>query len=399
MNKMSPNTKKPRRGAFLLTALIKVFLSLLSTVSLNATTFEQQEQRVQQALKAMYNLEYELASNLFHTVLNDTPFHPMGPLGVLAVQYYASEEEIGYHKRNQQFLVDIDNALKLYTAQIQQHPDRPEYLFFYGTVMGLRARIQLAEKNYFGVLTSGYNAIRYIKKAEKLCPDEPDFHLPVGIFNYYVGISAPYMQIASRIMRESGSRSDGLKCIKADADNGNYGRYEARSLLAYLYLYFEENYTGSYEYFHSLAVELPKNPYYTAQTAEALIMAGDLDLARTYIKQVKALLPTLKPNTRKEYQIKLLFLNGSMALVEGNLAVAETDLKEFIRSYDYELDYEIGNAYLRLGNVYDLQKRRPEAIACYRKVVHFNNRSAAIRQAQQFLQQPFSKTPSSSKIK
>jgi tetratricopeptide (TPR) repeat protein len=56
-----------------------------------------------------------------------------------------------------------------------------------------------------------------------------------------------------------------------------------------------------------------------------------------------------------------------MALVEGNLAVAETDLKEFIRSYDYELDYEIGNAYLRLGNIYDLQKRRPEAIACYRK--------------------------------
>jgi hypothetical protein len=67
MIKMSPNTKKPRRGAFLLTALIIVFLPLLGTVSLNATTFEQQEQRIQLALKAMYNLEYELASNLFHT--------------------------------------------------------------------------------------------------------------------------------------------------------------------------------------------------------------------------------------------------------------------------------------------------------------------------------------------
>jgi len=367
-----------------------ITLFIISSTVLNASTFEQQEHKVQQALKAMYNMEYELASNLFHTVLNDTPFHPMGPLGVLAVQYYASEEEIGFHKRNQQFLVDIDNALKLYTAQIQQHPDRPEYLFFYGTVMGLRARIQLAEKNYFGVLTSGYNAVRFIKKAEKLCPDEPDFHLPVGIFNYYVGISAPYMKIASRIMRESGSRSDGLQSIKADADNGNYGRYEARSLLAYLYLYFEENYEGAYEYFRSLAVELPKNPYYAAETAEALIMNGNLDLARIYIKQVKTLFPTLKPNTRKDYQIKTLYLNGSLALAEGKLAVAETDLKEFIRLYDYELDYETGNAYLRLGKVYDLQKRRPEAIACYRKVVHFNNRSAAISQAQQYLQHPYS---------
>jgi len=367
-----------------------ITLFIISSMVLNASTFEQQEQKVQQALKAMYNMEYDLASNLFHAVLNDTPFHPMGPLGVLAVQYYASEEYVGYHKRNQQFLVDIDNALKLYNAQIQQHPDRPEYLFFYGTVMGLRARIQLAEKNYFGVLTSGYNAVRFIKKAEKLCPDEPDFHLPVGIFNYYVGISAPYMQIASRIMRESGSRSDGLKSIKADADNGNYGRYEARSLLAYLYLYFEENYEGSFEYFRSLAVELPKNPYYAAQTAEALIMTGNLNLARAYIKQVKTTIPTLKPNTQKEYQVKLLYLNGSLALVEGKLTVAETDLKEFIRLYDYELDYETGNAYLRLGNVYDLQKRRPEAIACYRKVVHFNNRSAAIKQAQQYLQRPYS---------
>ncbi|MFA4921532.1 MAG: hypothetical protein WC611_05345, partial [Candidatus Neomarinimicrobiota bacterium] len=179
-----------------------LLITLLVGISiLNADDFEQQEQKVQLALKAMYNMEYEKSDELFREVLNGNPFHPMGPLGVLAVRYYQSEEYIGYHKRNQQFLADIDKALVLYTKQIKQYPERPEYLFFYGTVMGLRARIQLAEKNYLGVLTSGFSAIKHIKKAEKLCPDEPDFHLPVALFNYYVGISAPYMQIASWIMR------------------------------------------------------------------------------------------------------------------------------------------------------------------------------------------------------
>ncbi len=367
-----------------------ICLLLVSSSFLFPDTFARQEQKVQQALKFMYNMEYDQARELFSAVLNSTPFHPMGPLGILAVQYYQSEEFIGFHKRNQQFLVDIDTALQIYTHQMKIHPERPEYLFFYGTVMGLRARIQLAEKNYLGVLTSGYTAVKYIKKSEKLCPDEPDFHLPVGIFNYYIGISAPYMRIASRIMRESGSRSDGLMAIKADADRGNYGRYEARSLLAYLYLYFEENYSGAAEYFRDLAAELPDNPYYAAQAAEAFTLAGDLKMAQFYIRQVKTLIPTLKTNTQKEYQTKLLYLNGSLALARGQLVEAEQNLKNFIERYNYELDYELGYAYLRLGNVYDLQKRRPEAIVCYRKVARLNNRSAAVTRAQEYLQKPFS---------
>ena len=368
-----------------------LLITLLVGISiLNADDFEQQEQKVQLALKAMYNMEYEKSDELFREVLNGNPFHPMGPLGVLAVRYYQSEEYIGYHKRNQQFLADIDKALVLYTEQIKQHPERPEYLFFYGTVMGLRARIQLAEKNYLGVLTSGFSAIKHIKKAEKLCPDEPDFHLPVALFNYYVGISAPYMQIASWIMRESGSRSEGLQSIKADADYGNYGRFEARALMAYLYLYFEQEYDRAYEYARELADEFPKNPYYAALTADALIEAGRLELARNYIKRTQALLPTLKPSTGKEYQIKLHLLEGGMALLAGQLAEAELHLKEFIRSYDYELDYDLGNALLRLGKVYDLQNHRSEAITCYRKVISLNNRSAAIGLAEQYIEQPYS---------
>ena len=374
-----------------LTKTLIIILLCAGFTELKSDTFEQQEERVQIALKAMYNREYKRAASLFHQVLNSTPFHPMGPLGALAVEYYQNEGLIGYHQRNQQFLVDIEQALQIYSEQIKQNPSHSEYFFFYGTVMGLRARIQLAEKNYFGVLTSGYNAIRFIKKTEKLYPDQPDFQLPVGLFNYYVSISAPYMKIASRLMRESGSRSEGLQAIKADADYGNYGRYEARSLLAYLYLYFESNYSGAYEYARKMAEDFPKNPYYAALTADAAIQIGQLDQAYYYLKRIEALLPTLPPKTQKDYRGILHLLYGSLALAQGRLGEAESNLIEFIKSYDYELDYDLGNALVRLGNVYDLQKRRSEAIACYRKAVQLNNRTAAVSLANQYLKQPYNR--------
>ncbi|MFH1213783.1 MAG: hypothetical protein V1681_06825 [Candidatus Neomarinimicrobiota bacterium] len=408
MNNFPEFSKKPRARGFFIAGrstegqqgnrfsrsfffkILLIFLLTGSPVFLVAENFEQQEQKVQQALRAMYNMEYKRAGDLFRTVMADTPFHPMGPLGVLAVQYYQNAEDIGFHRRNQQFLLDIEQTLQIYSRQIQHHPDRPEYLFFYGVVMGLKARILLVEKNYFGVLTSGLSAIKFIKKAEKLCPDEPDFHLPAGLFNYYVGISAPYFQIASRIMRESGSKEDGLKSIKADADHGNYGRWEARALLAYIYLYLESDYAGSFAYAAKLADIFSDNPYYAGLTADALIHLGEIDQARIYMKRVQNLLPTLKPRAVLEYQAKLQNLNGSLALAEGHLSEAETNLKLFFRDYAFELDYDFGNAYLQLGNVYDLQKRRPEAIACYRKVIDLNNRTTAVRLAKIYLQKPFS---------
>jgi tetratricopeptide (TPR) repeat protein len=197
------------------------------------------------------------------------------------------------------------------------------------------------------------------------------------------------MKIASRLMRESGSRSEGLQAIKAAADYGNYGRYEARSLLAYLYFYFESNYDGAYEYARKMAEDFPKNPYYAAQTADAAIQIGQLDQANYYLKRIEALLPTQPPRTQKDYQGILRLLYGSLALAQGRLDEAESNLIEFIKSYDYELDYDLGNALVRLGNVYDLQKRRSEAIACYRKAVQLNNRTAAVSLAEQYLKRPY----------
>jgi len=54
------------------------------------------------------------------------------------------------------------------------------------------------------------------------------------------------------------------------------------------------------------------------------------------------------------------------------------------------MDYDLVSAYLRLGQVYDLQGRRPEAIELYLKAISLNNRSSAIIVAKGYLNEPYS---------
>jgi len=349
-----------------------------------------QEARVQTALRAMYNRDYHTAGEQFRLVCDSRPFHPMGPLGLLAVEWYVNDEKEGYRKRNIQFLEDIEKALALYRLEMHRRPDRAEIAFFYGTVEGLRARILLGKKDYLGVLTSGYRAVRAIQAAQARCPDMPDFKLPAALFSYYVAISAPYMKIASWILQVSSSRETALKDIQTVADKGNYGRYEARSLLAYIYFYFEDNPTGTAIYARRLATELPDNPYYSALCAEALLSLRELDSARICLNHIEELFPRLSPSQKNEYTQRLRLLKGTLALTENDFRTAEKLLHRFITAYDYELDYELGEACLRLGNLYDLQNRRREAVNCYRRTIALNNRSAACRKAQAYLKKPYS---------
>jgi predicted Zn-dependent protease len=385
VRKKGPHAENQPKGiAFRSNLLTVMAIGIVLGGALQAAedkAWQKQESRVQAGLKAMYNTEYDKALHLFQEVMQNEPFHPMGPLGYLATRWHINEINLGYEHRNAYFLKDIEQALQIYQAQIDAHPQRPEYVFFYGTVQGLKARVQLGAKDYWGVLLSTYKAIRSIKVAEARCPDLPDYHIASAVFNYYIGISAPYMKIASWILNISGSKAEGLAGIKAAADRGNYSRYEAQGLIAYLYFYFEGDYRQTLHYAQGLMEEFPQNTYYKSLTAEALLGLKQNDKAAAIIKAIKKAVPHLPEKQRREYELRLHLLDGTLALNRGELDRAEQELSYFISHYFFELDYELANAYYRLAQVYELQKRPAEAQSCYQKIISLNNRAFVQRLA------------------
>jgi len=352
-------------------------------------TAEDQEARIQEALKAMNRMEHACACSLFVEVSQSVPYRPLAPFGVLANEWIFNQGKYGYEAGNRELLEDIEDLILDYRQRLVLDPDNPDLKYYMGLTNGLRARVFLAEKDWLGVLVSGYRIIRNFKSALKGSPDNPDITIAFGVFNYYVGLSSGFMQIASWIMQISGSKEEGLQQIETAALHGNYSRYEARSILAYLDLYFEADYDAARRWLDMLMNEFPDNPYYNFLYAELCIRTGNPAI-EAYIEKIHQRLPGLDPFFQEEYIQRLRLLEGSQAFLNGNLDRAETHLLSYLDHFDSEMDYDLISAYLRLGQVYDLQGRRTEAIKLYQKAISLNNRSSAIIAARGYLNKPYS---------
>jgi hypothetical protein len=357
---------------------------------LPAQTMEEQEAKVQLALKAMGRGEQKEALRLFKEVRDTEPYHPLAPLGALANEWMVNQGEYGYNFGNRQVLKDIDTVILDYRRRMIIEPDNYYLKYFLGLANGLRARIQLAQKNYLGVLISGYNIIRYFKSALAENPNDPDIIIAFGVFNYYVGLSSGFMKIASYILQISGSKEEGLAQIQEAALHGNYSRYEARGLLAYIYLNYEGDSTAAHYWLDMLLDEFPNNYYYNYMSANLELQTQNPRI-ELQLAQITQRLPTMSPYARLDYEQRLQLLHGIQALLENDLVSAESELRQFIEKYYSEMDIDLGNAYLQLGKVYDLMGQRQAAIKCYQQTVKLNNRTIMIGEAKKYLNQPYTR--------
>lgn len=365
-----------------------LLIFLFTAPALTGQSFDDQEEKVQEALKMMNRMQHEEAFRIFSEVRETEPYHPLAPLGTLANEWIVNQEKIGYKAGNKELINDIKEVITEYRRQMVIDPNNPELRYYLGLTMGLRARVQLSEKNWVGILISGYKVIRYIKLALEKDPGNPDIKIAFGVFNYYVGLSSGFMQIASWILQMSGSKEEGLEQIQQAALEGNYSRYEARSLLAFIYLYLEGDYILSNHWASMLEKEFPENPYYSFLLAESELRTGNPRI-ETHVDKISDCLDDLNPYAKSDYIQRLQLLNGTKALLEDNLAIAEQELTQFIENFESELDYDLASGYLRLGQVYDLQGKRLQAIAQYQRVIDLDNRTVAVRQAKFYLEEPF----------
>ncbi|HCL00558.1 MAG TPA: hypothetical protein DHW42_10705 [Candidatus Marinimicrobia bacterium] len=367
-----------------------ILILMLISPALFGLSFEDQEEKVQEALKAMNRMEHEEAYRLFKEVRDSEPYHPLAPLGTLANKWMVNQAIKGFEAGNNEMLHEIEGVIGEYQKRLLIEPNNPDLKYYMGLINGLRARVQLSEKKWLSVMISGYKIIHYFKSAVKENPGNPDVIIAFGVFKYYVGMSSGFMRIASWILQLSGSKEEGLEQIEYAALNGNYSRYEARSILAFSYLYFEEDYKSAQRWLAVLRAEFPNNPYYAFLAAEAELQTGNTNIDEQTAKIINKL-PELNLYTKLDYYQRLQLLKGTRAMLENDLVTAEYELKQFVDNYYSELDYDLTNGYLRLGQVYDLQGKRPQAIEQYRKAVALDNRTGAILKAAQYLKTPYIK--------
>jgi len=371
-----------------LKTVLYVFINIIILYRLvnSKELIEDNTDEILEGVKSIYRLDYNRSYEIF---LENFETHPLSPFGLIAVEWLKNQQIESMKRANDKLEQDIKRVASYYKEKLENNREDYYSLFYYGLTLGLKARLSLAKKDWLGILINGYKSVKYMKRAIDNIKDDYDVYLPVGLFSYYVGISSSYMKIASYILDIAGSKEEGLEYMKLTADSGKYGKYEAQGVLAFVYLYIEGNYNESLKYSRLLSEEFDENPYYKYLMAEAYLEIGQLDKVIELTKGIEKYLPDLNNRVKRENEFRYNLLKGSIYLYTNQLYDSEKFLTKCLNFDDFDLNYELGNLYLRLGFLYDMLGKRTNAKFWYRKAIESDNRSITVKRAKYYLNTPF----------
>lgn len=333
-------------------------------------------------IDAMYSYRFDAAAAAFDSVITGDPNNVEAPFVAVANHWLKSLTEQGYQASHAALLQAIDATLPQYEAMIARFGRRADILLFLGSTYGLRARIALADKRWTTVIYSGLRGWRLIRQAHKLDPALADAYLPIGIFDYYAGMSSKPVQLIARMFGIDPDRATGIRELERAVRRAPLAWIEAASTLSIVQLYIENEPGLAYHYADLLTRHYPGNYYFNFLKGEALVRTGRLAEARTFLPELEALFMQSHPSQRLEWSLKFAHLEAALAYEEGDWALALERSQWVIDHYDMEFDWHLGFAYHLRGRIRERQADLAGARKDYRSVVKLDNKTYVVAEAQ-----------------
>jgi tetratricopeptide (TPR) repeat protein len=343
---------------------------------------------VKKGVEAFYNYDYQRSVKILTQAREKYPRNPVVHLTWAAARWRRNEAYLSQAEIYENFNRDLDSVITVYNELLTVKPNDPEYLLYLGAAKGLKARILLGQKQWFGTLTVAYQGFRLIQEAVDLNPTLKDAYLPIGIMEYYSGLSNFLVKFAAQIFGLHPSREVGIRKMEI-ARNSEWAWSEAESILSFIYLWADIDLERGLSVSQHLAEQYPRNFDFQIHYAESLLQNGKLEPAQKKLKALNERLPELTDQQREWYTSYLNYEWGHYFFLTGDLDRAQNHLKLCIENYHAELDAILAFAWLRSGMIYDLKGQREAAINAYKNCVALDNFSRAIELAEDYLKEPY----------
>ncbi len=347
------------------------------------------DEKVREGVRAFYNYETDLAVEKLGNAREEFSDHPGIHLIWAASKWldsqYNSSTEIAY----QTLETDLNEIIPVYELLMEMNPDNQEIRLYYGSALGLKARISLGKKEWVNTLSNAYRGFRIIQDVAEKDSTLVDANLPIGIVEYFAGMSHGLIQFAAGLFGLDASRESGLIKIRKAAEEGPWAWTEASAILSFIYLWSDRNPEEAEIISRKLVQAYPKNFYYRIMFTESLIRNGKLDEAFTSLTILNASIESL---TEIQQEWFTGYLNFEWALYHfhsGNQDVSLRYANQTISSYRAELDIILGETFLLKGKLLDLRGERKGAVQSYRSCMELDNMTQAMRDAEAFIQKPF----------
>jgi tetratricopeptide (TPR) repeat protein len=292
-------------------------------------------------------------------------------------------------EEKQHFLGCIQQSISLSDARLQHNPKDVEALFALAAAHGLKSNyLFLVDKSWIDSLKEATAARRETERILQIDPKQVDAYFVIGLDHYIVGSLPFYLRAIGAMGGFTGDRARGIREMEEVREHGTRNRYDAEVMLAVIYRR-EKDPRKAIPLLQDLAARFPRNYLFRFEQVQMYSDAGNEKAALQVIAEMESLQANKTPGYTDIPPEKIQYTKANLQFWYGDLTPALQNLQEVTRKAS-ALDLNTAVlAWLRLGQVYDLQGKHEDAIQAYRETVRTAPKSEAASEAKGYITNPY----------
>jgi epoxyqueuosine reductase len=283
----------------------------------------------------------------------------------------------------------IDRSIQANEAEIAKNPRDVAALRALGVAHGLRANyLFLVEKSWMDALREATAARHANERVLEIDPNLVDARLVLGLNQYVVGSLPFYMKLVGFLNGFHGDKEGGIRLLETVAEHGVQDIFDAKVLLAVIYRR-ERLPQKAIPLLDELAGRFPRNYLFRFEQVQMYSDLGDKASALRVLSQIEELKRERAPGYAELPAGKIQFARGNLLFWYRDFEPALAELTQVTKEAN-GLDLNTAVlAWLRVGQIHDLQGQHAQAIEAYRETVKTAPKSPAAAEAQGYIKRPY----------
>jgi tetratricopeptide (TPR) repeat protein len=399
-----------RAGLLLFVVIIGVTLTWAAPENgIAKLRFRPDDANTRAGFEHFYNLEYDEAIHSFEEAVKSHPndafalnhllsgvmFRELYRIGALDTELYAKDGFL----TSKQFPIDakakariqslMEESLKISEGRLKKNPNDPEALYTRGVVRGLRSTyIGLIDKSWFAALRSAVGARHDHERVLEMQPKFADAKMTVGIHNYVIASVSWPVKMAASVIGLTGSKQRGIQYLYEAGEAGGETAVDSKIALS-LFLRREQRYPEALKLVGGLVADFPRNFLFRLEDANLLNAAGHGPEA---IAAFRKIIADDDQETFAKGQTRMEMVHYGLAeALRGQKRYEEAAGEYDAVSGSQRVDPDLRQrAQLGGGEMFDLLKKREQAIKHYRALLAYDQSSDHADLARRYLKQPYS---------
>jgi hypothetical protein len=341
----------------------------------------------------LYHLQYERAYQSFDEHSRLYPEDPSGLFYKAATDWWhlAQEFDQDLPEVRSRFHANVQETIQKATelAQKTSNPKEKAKAYLYrGGAEGLWGRWLVTQKQWVKAYFAGKNGYHFLQLAVKYDPTLYDAYMGLGIYDYFTDtLSGVHKVLAALLIH--GDKARGLQELQLAITKGEFARVEAQIFLIEIYTSEERQPQKALPIARALRREFPLSPAMHLAEVMTLYTMKDWNAMRpeaeSFLEKSRRETPYF---THKGIRPALYCLAMADLWDRHDLASSFKRLGEILSLGDDSSRW-VTFAYLRQGQIYDMQGERDKALAHYRKILTRQDLWGAHREANRYIASPF----------